>query len=216
MPATSKRHEQGQARPAHGQQLNVPQGRPAARRHLPMSGEQASGRTKCGRSPDWTMNDHNWSICSLGYGQPVEAVTHTKSAICGETGSAVTGNPGTPCDEHRAIFVAAAGSDGRPHSNDETRPPDSSHPDTTGYQLRREFSRTEGSSCGTHGVICDQGPESRWVGSLKSAWRITAPPRPPCPCDGSAGVGKNPVTRGHLEGRPWSAGLAEDAVGLTG
>jgi len=44
-------------------------------------------------------------------------------SICGETGSAVTGNPGTPCDEHRAIFVAAAGSDGRPHSNDETRPP---------------------------------------------------------------------------------------------
>lgn len=31
-----------------------------------------------------------------------------------ETGSAVTGNPGTPCYEHRAIFVAAAGSDGRP------------------------------------------------------------------------------------------------------
>src|SRR5215472_15553244 len=39
---------------------------------------------------------------------------------------------------------------------------------------RREFSRTEGSSRGTHGVICDQGPESRWVRSLKSAWRITA------------------------------------------
>jgi hypothetical protein len=38
--------------------------------------------TKCGRSPDWTMNDHNWSICSLGYGQPGEAVTHTKSAFC--------------------------------------------------------------------------------------------------------------------------------------
>jgi hypothetical protein len=55
--------------------------------------------------------------------------------ICGETGSAVTGNPGTLCDEHRAIFVAAAGSDGRPHSNDETWPPNSSHPDTTGYQL---------------------------------------------------------------------------------
>jgi hypothetical protein len=37
-------------------------------------------------------------------------VTNTESAICGETGSAVTGNPGTPCDEHRAIFVSAAGS----------------------------------------------------------------------------------------------------------
>ena len=28
---------------------------------------------------------------------------------------------------------------------------------------RREFSRAEGSSRGTHGVICDQGRESRWV-----------------------------------------------------
>ena len=56
-------------------------------------------------------------------------------SIRGETGSAVTGNPGTPCDEHRAIFVATAGSDGRPYSNDETRPPNSSHPNTMGYQL---------------------------------------------------------------------------------
>jgi hypothetical protein len=76
------------------------------------------------------------------------------------------------------------------------RSPNSSRLNTSGYQLRREFSRTEGSSRGTHGVICDQGPESRWVRSLKSAWRITAPPRLPRPCDGSAGVGKNPVTRG--------------------
>jgi hypothetical protein len=42
--------------------------------------------TKCGRSPDWTMNGHNRSICSLGYGQPVEAVTRTKSAICAKSG----------------------------------------------------------------------------------------------------------------------------------
>ena len=31
-------------------------------------------------------------------------------SICGETCSAATGNLGTPCDEHHAIFVAAAGS----------------------------------------------------------------------------------------------------------
>jgi hypothetical protein len=42
-----------------------------------------------------------------------------------------------------AVCAAAAGSDGRPHSNDETRPPNSSHPNTTGYQFRREFGPTD-------------------------------------------------------------------------
>ena len=66
----------------------------------------------------------------------------------------MTGNPGTPCDERRAIFVAAAGSDGRPRSNDETRPPNSSHLNTTGYQFAREFSLTEGAA-GELAVIWD-------------------------------------------------------------
>jgi len=30
-------------------------------------------------------------------------------SICGETDSAVTGNPSTLCDEYRVIFVAASG-----------------------------------------------------------------------------------------------------------
>ena len=32
----------------------------------------------------------------------------------------------------------------------------------------------------------------------------------------NSGAGRNPVTRAHLEARPWSAVLVEDAVGLTG
>ena len=70
-----------------------------------------------------------------------------------ETGSASTGNPGTPCDERRAIFVAAAGSDGRPHSNDETRPPNSSHPNTTGYQFRRDLAARRPSA--RQGAVAD-------------------------------------------------------------
>jgi hypothetical protein len=66
----------------------------------------------CGRSAPPTSRD---------------AAIHTRQgSICGETGSAMAGNPGIPGNEHRVIFVAAAGSGGRPHSNDETRLPASS------------------------------------------------------------------------------------------
>ncbi len=96
-------------------------------------------------------------------------------------------NPGTPCDEHRAIFVATAGSDGRPYSNDEMRPPNSSHPNTTGYQFRRELSPTEGPAPGTRG-----GPETGpmiSVGSRNTGrpWRPTR--RPP----GERGIGPRAV-----------------------
>ncbi len=79
MPATSKRHEEGQAGPAHGQQLNVPQGRPLAPDTYQRHESKRLAETKC--EDHLTMNGHNWSICSLGYGQTVEAVTRTKSAI---------------------------------------------------------------------------------------------------------------------------------------
>jgi len=89
----------------------------------------SSGRRVVGRTgPSELVH-----MCSFSISAPSTA-RRTESAG-GETGSAATANPGIPCYEHRAIFVAAAGSDGRPHSNDETRPPNSSHPNTTGYQF---------------------------------------------------------------------------------
>ena len=87
-------------------------------------------------SPPHPCAPQNPALCAKGINaSPPTTRRPIRQGECSETGSAVTGNPGTPCDEHRAIFVAAAGSGGRPHSNDEMRPPNSSHPNTTGYQL---------------------------------------------------------------------------------
>lgn len=68
----------------------------------------------------------------------------------GETGSAVTANPGTLCDEHRVTFLAASGqvrfgdnltpttrchSERSLHRGLQRGSANSSHPNTTGYQL---------------------------------------------------------------------------------
>jgi hypothetical protein len=86
---------------------------------------------------------------------------HGRNPLTNETGSAVTGNPGTPCFEHRAI----------------SRPPQdpmATHTRTTrrgvrtrhtqirrGYQFRREFSLTEGAARGTRGRLGPRGPPHR-------------------------------------------------------
>jgi hypothetical protein len=88
----------------------------------------------------------------------------------GETGSKVTGKPGTPYYEHHAIFMAAAGSDGRPHPNDETRPPNSSHLNTTGYQFNWDavLRRLTGERAGQR----DARRRARFIKAWPEGWRM--------------------------------------------
>src|SRR2546430_8775290 len=102
----------------------------AGRRRQP----REAGRPVPTREDAVVLASRNGTIC-VRSSADVNPAADCADPAGGETGSPATGNPGTPCYEHRAIFVAAAGSDGRPHSNDGPRPPNSSHSNTTGYQL---------------------------------------------------------------------------------
>jgi hypothetical protein len=75
-----------------------------------------------------------------------------------------------PCDEHYVPSWPPQAPIDRPHSSDETRTANSSHPNTTGYQFRREFGMTEGSAPGTRGCpAAGRSDQRRFVARSSSA-----------------------------------------------
>jgi hypothetical protein len=101
----------------------------------------------------------------------------------------------------------------------ETRPPNSSHPNTTGYQFPREFSLTEGSAPGTRGSSGSECCDPR--GFMAESWGkrqagVGLPlylhqPSPSCPCripliSRARAVSLPPCCAGRP--RPWRASHA--------